>query len=60
MMDIRHLKESRSPYPRRKSFTLLYYTFYLIPNEILEPYVEPKGGLSMYNDVYSKYINLTI
>ena len=59
MMEIHYLKRPRSCNRSRKQFTLLNYTVYLIPDEILEPFVEPNGDLSMENDVNSKHINLT-
>ena len=59
MMEICYLKRSRSRHPSRKQFTLCNYTVYLKPDEILEPFDERNGDLSMENDVYSNYINST-
>ena len=55
----RYLQKSRSHHPSKKKFNVINHTFYINPGKISEIFVEFRDDLTIGNDSYEKYLNLS-
>ena len=54
-----YLHKPRSRHPNEKKFKVLDHTVYISPGENFETFVEFDDNLTMGNECYSKYLNLS-